>query len=343
MKKWLSWAALCIVFVFVLSVYDPVTRVQVYLERTQDGTGSAPVARATIAPIAPLAQEGQTDQVRATLYFRYGDTAYLGQQAFMLSVPRDSTLEKAIVSALIDGPDGTHTELSSPFPEGTEVLETQRQDGVVSVTLNQAFLSPPSQAPQDWANDAYWAIEVPLRRRLALHAIVLALTEDARCQSVQLLVSDTASGAEGQRVSRALFDTEEEDMSIALEPVTRDEAMVLTPRSAATLALLAWQGKDYDALYTFLTQGIREGAQPLPSQGAFVQHASQLSSSLLTFYVAGGSVSPEGQRATVVADMQYAGEDGQRVRLTGVPLSLVRVNDNWKLSYQDMLALMERK
>ena len=344
MKKLFVWAALCIVFLFALSAFDPVASVRVYWETLQgQETPADPIARATIAPIDPLAREDQTDPVRVTLYFRYGSTSYLGQEAYEISVPRDSTMEKAIVSALLAGPDGRHSELSSVFPEGTRVLATTREDDTVTVTLNHAFLNAPAGAPERWQEDDDWAQEVPLRRRLALESIVLALTEDARCHSVQLLVSADDTAEQGARVARSYFYPMESDTTVALEPVTRSESYIFTPRTAALSVLLMWQAKDYSSLYGMLGMNPYTDTAQMPSLDEFVQDAAQSSCSLLSFNVSGGSVSPEGMRATVVIDLQCAGADGERVRMTAMPLSLFRENDNWKVSYGDIAALMERK
>lgn len=344
MKKIWTWAALCIAFLFALSAWDPIAHIRVYWEERRGMERiENPIARATIAPIEPLAQENQTDPVRVTLYFRYGSTPYLGQEAYDISVPRDSTLEKAIVSALLDGPDGRHGELAALFCEGTRVVDTSREDDTVFITLSEEFLSLPAGAPDNWQEDAYWAQEVPLRRRLALESIVLSLTEDARCRSVQLLVSPSDGATEGQRVTRAFFYPEESNLSAPLEPLTRNENNLFTSRTAALLALTWWQAKDYQSLYSILGVNPYAETTQIPSIGEFVQNAAGGAHSLLSFNVSGGNVSPEGTRATVAIDLQYADKDGQRVRVTGAPLALFRENDNWKVSYGDMIALMERK
>lgn len=344
MKKILTWAVLCVVLLFVISTWDPIAYMRVYWAQLHgEQTPVNPIARATIAPIAPQAQSGQTDQVRVTLYFRYGATAYLGQEAYEISVPRDSTLEKAIVSALLEGPDGRHGDLTNVFPEGTRVLETSRSGDTVSVTLSAQFLAAPSGAPDNWQEDAYWAKEIPLRRRLALEAIVLSLTEDARCRSVQLLVGADEGLSAGERVASEVFYPDAANAAEMLSPVSRDESSVFTPRNATTAALLLWQAKEFESLYAML------GASPytediqLPTQGEFAQEAAHEACSLLAFNVSGGNVSPEGLRATVVIDLQYTNAQGSRVRLDDVPLSLYRENDNWKISYGDMIALMRRK
>lgn len=343
MKKIVACVLLCLALLFVISTWDPIAYVRVYWAQLQGEPPPAnPIARATIAPIAPQAQLGQTDQVRVTLYFRHGVTSYLGQEAVEISVPRDSTMEKAIVSALLDGPDARHSELTDVFTEGTRVLETRRDGDTVIVTLSHEFLLPPAGAPEDWQEETYWAQEIPLRRRLALESIVLSLTEDARCRSVQLLISPE-DGVEGQRVPKAAFYPELADVSVMLEPMTRNENAIFTPRAAAVSALLLWQAKDYQTLYAMLGVSPYAEAVQMPAQGEFAQGAAENAASLLAFNVSGGNVSPEGLRATVTIDLQYADVQGRRVRLTGVPLALYREHDNWKISYSDMCALMERK
>ena len=148
---------------------------------------------------------------------------------------------------------------------------------------------------------------------------------------------------QGQRIARAFFQPQAEDATLALEPVSRDERLIFTPRNAAMCALLAWQSSDFQALYDYLGVNARSPSAQMPSLGEFVQELSREAVSLLSFHVSGGSVSPEGLRATVVVDLQYGTDAGERVRLTGVPLSLFRENGDWKVSYDDLRALMERK
>ena len=342
MKKIVACLVLGVAFLVAISMWDPIAYVRVYWAQLHGEQPPAnPIARATIAPIAPQAQSGQTDRVRVTLYFRHGTSGYLGQEAYEISVPRDSTLEKAIVSALVDGPDGRHSELTNVFPEGTRVLKTQRDGDTVSVTLSHHFLQAPSGAPEKWQEDAYWAQEVPLRRRLALEAIVLSLTEDARCRSVQLLIAHDDTNTSGERVTKGLFYPEAMDAHTLLEPQTRNESNIFTPKNAMTAALLLWQAKDFNALYAMLGENPYTEDVRTPTQGEFVQEMADGACSLLAFNVAGGSVSPEGVRATVTMDLQCTDAQGKRIRIDDMPISLYRENDNWKIAYGDMTALMQ--
>ena len=110
-----------------------------------------------------------------------------------------------------------------------------------------------------------------------------------------------------------------------------------------TAALLLWQTKDYNALYAMLGENPYKEDVQMPTQGEFAQRTAGNACSLLAFNVTGGSVSPEGLRATVTMDMQCADAQGNRLRIDDAPISLYRENDNWKIAYGDMIALMQGK
>ena len=110
-----------------------------------------------------------------------------------------------------------------------------------------------------------------------------------------------------------------------------------------TVALLLWQTKDYNALYAMLGENPYKEDVQMPTQGEFAQRTAGNACSLLAFNVTGGSVSPEGLHATVTMDMQCADAQGNRLRIDDAPISLYRENDNWKIAYGDMIALMQGK
>lgn len=342
MRKVLVCALLCIALLFALSVFDPFEALSKKLLQREE-PAVVPIVRSTIVPLTPRAGEGQVSGVEVTLYHRYLDTAYLGQEEYLLSVPMDSTVEKAIVSALLDGPDGRHTSLSSVFPEGTRVIAATKNGDTVTVTLNRAFLTVPEEATAVWQQDEYWAREVPLRRRMALEALVLSLTEDARCQQVQLLVEAQEEGAAPERLARAFFYPEEGNAGIALEAIARDVEALLTPRVTVQLALEAWLQKDFERLYNFLNATIGDGKEPMPSVAEFAETLSLEGYTLLDFQAQEGSISPDNARATVTADITYAGANGAPTKREGVSFALRRIGGDWKISYTGMWAIVQGK
>ena len=344
MKKILVATVLCLVFIFLFSLYDPVDQFEQWM---QIGGGEQevqePVSRATVIPINPVAQDAQKDGVYTTLYYRYGNTIYLGQEANILLVPRDKIVEQSIVAALIEGPDGAHAELQSVFNAGVQVLATENEDGVMHVTLSDAFLDLPTGAPEYWESDSYWSREVPLRRQLALESIVLSLTEGARCESILMLTASSSDVKVGERIPRAFFYPDEADKTTPLEPVTRSESSVLTPRSAMQGLLLSWQSKSWESLYGFLSTDTSQTQISRPTLTEFITLATENGKSLLSFNVSNGTFSAHGEKATIVIATQTSDTHGERTKLTGVPLEVVRERDNWKISYTGILSLMQRK
>ena len=312
-------------------------RKQAPAETAQPLTTTLPDATAT--PIRPAAQERQSDAERVTLYFRYHQTDYLGVEEREISVPRDDTVELCIVQALISGPSSAYQELTPVFSPDVRVVSTSRSGETVTVTLTRAFLDAPSDAPDGWESLPYWRSEVMLRRRLALQSIVSALTENGRCERVQILLSPAEGDIRGERILRAQIYEDEEDETLTLEPLARDENAILTPRTTMRAALSMWRAQSWPTLYVFVTG---DGDERLPSQTEFIARVSALRASLLGFDVGVGSVSMDGTRATVNVDVRIQRGDGSQSEAEAVPVALVREGGNWKLPYESLLSLMER-
>ncbi|MDR3050130.1 MAG: GerMN domain-containing protein [Oscillospiraceae bacterium] len=291
----------------------------------------------TQVPVQPMAQLQQQDAQRVTLYFRYMRTGYLTQEERVLDVPRDQTVERCILEALLEGPGAGSLDLTPLFFGEVSVLGARRADDTLTVTLSDAFFLPPADAPADWGNYPYWQQEVPLRRRLALQAMVNALTEGGRFAKVELLVSTGPGDTHGQRVARAAFYPDEDDVTRILDPLTRAEDVILTPQRALTVALEAWQRKDWMTLYTFL----RPGADALPSETDFIARMAGVEKSLLNYRVSTGTVSMDGAQATVCVDVQVMGKDGTLTDAKQRPMPLSRERGNWKVSYDTLRTLMD--
>lgn len=304
-------------------------------------TTTLPGSTATL--VQPAAQGSQSDLAVATLYYRYYQTSFLGREERVLSVPRDDAVELTIVQALISGPSSSYQELVGLFPPDTQVVATRRSGNLVSVTLSEAFLAPPADAPKNWESFEYWRHEIPLRRQLAVLSIANALTESGRCERVQILIATQEGDIQGDRLMRSAIYTDEADPSVALEPLKRNEDVILSPRGAVRAVLSMWQSKSWETLYVFMAKSVSAGDVPLPSQTEFLSEVSLREVSLLGYSVGTGTVSVDGMRATVPVNIQVQRSDGSRVGLEKIPVPLTCENGNWKLSYASLLALMDHQ
>lgn len=270
-----------------------------------------------------------------TLYFRFADTNVLGACSAQLDMRREETVASSIVRSLINGPDVAHDRLRGLFPQGTEVVNVDSEGDTAFVTLTRAFLGRPDGAPLDWEDSTYWQEEAALRRQMAFQSIVLALTEDGRFQRVQLYLADSDDDLP-QRIPVYYFDVREKNPNVLLAACARDEEAMLTPRRAMKMALDCWQKKDWEKLYPLLQ---RDDALTL---SAFEAQMREMDVSLLDYTVTAGTVSLDGQSATVVVDASIRSELGGDAKIQRESVQLLREADNWAVSLDELMDLMIR-
>lgn len=285
-----------------------------------------------------LGSHDRTDMIDVTLYYRFGDTAVLGAQRAQLDIRREETVAMRIVQLLVQGPDIAHDRLGGLFPQGTRVISVTGEETTAFVTLSSAFLGRPDGAPAGWEDMPEWQEEAALRRRLAVQSIVLSLTEDARYQRVQLYVADTDDDVP-ERVPMAWFDTTVTDPTLLLAASPRDEQAMLTPERAMDMILDAWQKGDWTALYTLLSP---QGNDALPSGSEFEARMREMDVSLLDYSTTNGTVSFDGQTATMVLDAQLRSDAGGDAQIVRESVPLVRWQDNWTITEDTLRTLMIR-
>ena len=135
---------------------------------------------------AAAADDGNTVQIRATLYFRYLDEPMLAGESRVLTVRRDQRPEQAIIEALLAGPSAGNADLRRLIPENTQVEGVSSREGVLFVTFSEAFLQ--DDVPADWAEHNEWKTEAPMLRKLVTQSIAASITENYPYLGVQLLV-----------------------------------------------------------------------------------------------------------------------------------------------------------
>lgn len=285
--------------------------------------------------ISASTDELSPDTREIMLYFRYGQTGYLAPEKRVIPVQRNESLEKAVVQALINGPETAASALSALFPAGTEVLAAASQGDTLFITFNDSFLGRYADEPAD-QNAGEWKTEGPLRRQLCLDALAATLTEAGLCVKTQILVYRGAGQTTTMRL-QAGFLTRTEDDAI-LPVLCRSEERLLTPHNTAALILQAWMAQDWEALYDLTA---REGAQARPGeQTAFDAFASGLA--LTDFSLSCGSVSYDGQTAVITAGLTLACK-GRDLIVSGYPLVLIREGGLWKADYGRLTAMMSEQ
>lgn len=337
MKKAIACLLLALALVAVLEpnvrgrIVDAVTSLLASQEETAQ-------ADAVPAFSQQLGGASRTDMLNVTLYFRFADTAVLGAQSAQLDIRREETIATSIVQRLLDGPDMYHEHLTSVFPQGTELISVRGDGTTAFVTLSSAFLGKPDGAPADWEDLTIWQEEAALRRRLAVQSVALALTEDGRYQRVQLYVADSDDEIP-QRIAMAWMDTGVTDPSLVLAACPRDEQVLLTPGRAVEMMMDAWQRQNWHEMYPLMAD---TQADPLPTLSVFENEMALRGIALLEYSVTPGTVSLDGQTATVVLDARIRSREGGDAQIIRESVPLVRAQDNWAMENGTLRSLMIR-
>lgn len=283
-----------------------------------------------------LGVKQESNLIDVTLYFRYGDTNLLGAVGAQLDMRREETVAQSIVEALLVGPDAAARPTERRFPTG-DGSHFRAERGRYGVCHAEPRVSGHTERrAADWEDLEAWQTEATLRRRLAYESIVLALTEDGRFQRVQLYV---AGGDDEipQRIPLYWFDRSVSDTGVMLAACARDEQAILTPKSALELMLAAWQKQDWEALYALV---LRE--EETPTLSGFESQMRETNVQLMTYESTSGTVSLNGQRATVVLDAAIHSDEGGDAQIVRESVPLIRQSDNWCVALATLESLMIR-
>ncbi len=265
----------------------------------------------------------------AVLYYRYLDSAWLGQEKRSVNVLRTESLEKALVQALLDGPSAQSPSFKPLFPPGTQVLSVLQDAGFLFVTFNEHLLDP---FPGEEASAGTGSGEGLLRRRLAMASLVNTLTENGQHRSVQVLVLGKSGTPSSMRLSGRYFLDQNDT---PLDPMIRQEEWIITPGNAAGILLDAWRNRAFKTLETLI---IRESKTANTEGGALVIDTMPF---LISYSVSAGSLSPDGRSAVVTLAAQLTDQEGQPRAIEGIPLLLVRRDGLWKISEGSISLLLD--
>ncbi len=287
---------------------------------------------------SPLASESNRDTQTVTLYFRYGKEPMLAAEARILSISQDMAAEKALVQAILNGPSSSSAELTRLFPDQVQVVNTVSQGNVLYVTLNEAVLRPYSDEPGDWASSEEWRREVRLRRRLAMTGLTASIIENFPYQSVQVLVQQRSDISASLRLENAYFQDDTLPKGLA-NPFMRDESWLLTQENTVRTIISAWQQKDWNRLYQYLSPVNPINGQTKPSQEAAYASWDD-AAAVVAFDTTGGSVSPDGGRSMVSVSLNLVLGDEQEISISAFPVMLYRDKGIWKMTYEQLMTLM---
>lgn len=276
---------------------------------------------------APVVTDLPQNQDQVTLWFRFGTEPLLAPETRIITHARTESHALAILRALIGGPSAASTELSGLYPPGTQVISCTQSGRMMFVTLSKHIMNGYADEPADWRSRAAWAIEVPLRRELAMQAIAATLTENCGVDTVVILVEQTDTATDSLRLRQGYYALDG-DMALA-DPLIRNEQLLLTPARTVDVILQCWQEGDFTRLYRYVARTDPDTGVARPEQDAFIQQMTA-AMPLLYAQAEGGSITFGGQRAVFTIRGAYW-DDGEERPFTGMVLQLVREKGVWRI------------
>ena len=272
---------------------------------------------------APSVANTPVEEDQAVLWFRFGEEGLLAPETRALTLHRGENPAHAIITALLSGPSAAAMELRSLFPRGTELVSLTQEGGVMFVTLSHHMMNAYPDEPKDWQTDPYWAVEVPLRRVLAVQSLAATLTENALAQEVVILVAQSAAREGALRLQNSYFCDGRSGVSA---PITRDESLLLTPSRTAEIILQCCQETDWARLYRYMAHTDR------PSQEVLAYTMSELPR-LTRYEVAGGSLNGS-QAVFTVSGATLTGS--VESPFNGRILRLTKERGLWRVSFSHL-------
>ena len=270
---------------------------------------------------------------RATLWFRYGEEPLLAAETREISTARTESYAFSLMSALLNGPSAASTELEGLFPSGTRVISVHQSGRLMFVTLSRHIMNGFPDEPGSWRDQADWAIEVPLRRELAMQSIAATLTENCDVDQVIILVEQTDAATDSLRLRQGYY-TLDGSTSLA-DPLQRDEHLLLSPARTAEVILQCWQESDWTRLYRYIAHHDPATGDPRPEESAFVQQMKVLPH-LLRAEAQGGNVSEDGRSAVFTVNGAWLA-NGTEAPFSGMVLRLIREDGVWRVGLSQLI------
>lgn len=283
--------------------------------------------------INPKAEAANKDTSDVALYFSYRGENFLAGETRTVDVAVNETLEKAVVRELIEGPSADRDELVGLFWQGVSLVGVDTNDDVIFVTLSKDFVST---NPSD-GEMALEDVSVQEQKKLAINSIVNTIIEMGKYSRVQIYVN--RQGDIGQRITRSEAGWSENGDAY-LEPLYREQSLVLTPENTLIQALDSFAKKDWTRLYTFTAYSSPDGTQK-PSLDEFSKALAQPGNVLEPrFSVTDSNVAYDGQSVVVMLDYSIKTREGNIISKSFIPVKLVREEDIWKLAYTSLVAIL---
>ena len=288
-------------------------------------------------------QDGDVPQLQATnptnssvssaaLYFGFSDQNLLAAEFRRIDTYPNNSYEYALLSALLRGPQGVSSALSSVIDQSTTLESISFEGNCIFVTLSDDFILLEQTENQ---SEEEFAIQC-LRQRMAVYSVVNTLIENTGYSRVQLYIvrKDQNVTERPSRGELGFYGDGRESEHI--EPLAMDESYIMTPCTALKAFSSCLIKGNLEDAYKYLSSDSATGILR-PDLAGFEADYNQngqmmVSAEVSEFY----SVSEDGSRARGMISYILTSDTGERI-YEDIPVSFIRSSGIWRISYSFML------
>jgi len=224
------------------------------------------------------------------------------------------------------------------FPSGTKVTAATVNGRTLFVTLTRDVLESQPDEPENWRNDLYWSIEVPLRRKLAMQSIVATVTENCDVDRVQIMLEANDNEQGSLRLPMSYFATDEADGLTS--PIERDDNLILTPSVTMKVISQLRCERNWEKLYLYMASHDESTGSDLPEYREFVTRMEQLPRIAGTV-IGSASVDYDGQKAVFGMQVNVLDQEGLIRDAGNSTVRLNRENGIWKITMSQLCSWPE--
>ena len=282
-------------------------------------------AKGDYAPeINPASDINVGGSVDVTLFYPLEGEGYLATVNKTVDVASGERLETAIMRELIAGPVNLEG-LKAPFPSDVGLVSITDDGQILYVTLSKDYLSFVSTA-------SYLGYDP----KLSLAAMVNSLTENTSFQRVQLLIDSDGNG-NGARPTREQVGLTGDAQSTALEALTKDSKLILTPQASVQILFAAAKDRDTERLFRILA---KDGVQSRPKEETLKQLMETRGSVLISFSIQDEMISLDETTAQVRVDLEIRTKEQGTQKMYGVGINLLQEDSVWRVDYDSVQEIL---
>ncbi|MDL2225268.1 GerMN domain-containing protein [Eubacteriales bacterium OttesenSCG-928-M02] len=270
----------------------------------------------------PQGEDAQSIPQDVALWVPIRGREYFVKKTVTISIPSGEMPERSVLQALLEFEE---EDILLPVGwRGLSVREVYDNEQTLYVVLSKGFLSPTEGAEKGGE-----------QAKALVLSITNTLTALGNYTQVQIMVDTADSGSQWLRTQRptrlqagfATMEEEEQERNTALGALSMDDALLLTPESAAEIVLSSFQEESSTKLYNML------GGAGKPTLFALEEKMANRRYALLGYELDHWEMVEENKEYSVTVVLRIGERYGGDPVEKEAKVRVINENDIWKVEY----------